>query len=136
MEAGEASARTTRWDFDDCPFGRKPQAHHALHADRLRYWPFAPQRREGQASATEAASRLRPACNGSPLKERKMSVIAHRKNVDVPAAAGRADRAAIASLVPATISFLRKAIGSGTRLLLHVVEVMAEARLQRAAIEA
>jgi hypothetical protein len=65
-----------------------------------------------------------------------MSVIAHRKNVDIPAPAGRADRAAIASLVPATISFLRKAIGSGTRLLMHVAEVFAEARLQRAAIEA
>jgi hypothetical protein len=40
------------------------------------------------------------------------------------------------SYATATISFLRKAIGSGTRLLLHVVEVMGEARLQRAAIEA
>ena len=65
-----------------------------------------------------------------------MSVIAHRKNVDIPAAAGRADRAAIASLVPATISFLRKAIRSGVRLLMHIVEVIAEARMQRAAIEA
>jgi hypothetical protein len=65
-----------------------------------------------------------------------MSVIAHRKNVDIPAAAGQADRAAIASLVPAIVSFLRKAIRSGTRLLLHAVEVIAEARLQRPAIEA
>jgi hypothetical protein len=65
-----------------------------------------------------------------------MSVIAHRKNVEISAAAGQADRAAIASLVPAIVSFLRKAIRSGTRLLLHVVEVIAEARLQRAAIEA
>ena len=65
-----------------------------------------------------------------------MSVIAHRKNVEIPAAAGQADRTAIASLVPATISFLRKAIGSGTRLLLHVVEVLAEARMHKAAIEA
>ena len=65
-----------------------------------------------------------------------MSVIAHRKNVEIPAAAVQTDRTAIASLVPATISFLRKAIGSGTRLLLHVVEVMAEARMHKAAIEA
>ena len=53
-----------------------------------------------------------------------MSVIAHRKN------------AAIASLVPAIVSLLRKTIRSGTRLLMHIVEVIAEARLQRAAIEA
>jgi hypothetical protein len=65
-----------------------------------------------------------------------MSVIAHRKNVEISAADGQADRAAIASLVPAIVRFLRKAIRSGTRLLLHVVEVIAEARLQRAAIEA
>jgi hypothetical protein len=65
-----------------------------------------------------------------------MSVIAHRKNVEISTAADQTDRAAIASLVPATISFLRKTIGSGTRLLMHIVEVIAEARLQRAAIEA
>ena len=45
-----------------------------------------------------------------------MSVIAHRKNT------------AIASLLPAIVGFLRKAIRSGTRLLMHVVEVIAEAR--------
>ena len=65
-----------------------------------------------------------------------MSVIAHRKNVEISTAAGQANRAAIASLVPAIVSFSRKAIGSGTRLLLHIVEVIAEARMQRAAIEA
>jgi hypothetical protein len=53
-----------------------------------------------------------------------MSIIAHRKN------------AAIASPVSAIVGFLRKTIGSGTRLLMHIVEVIAEARLQRAAIEA
>ena len=65
-----------------------------------------------------------------------MSVIAHRKNVEISTAAGQANRAAIASLVPAIVSFLRMAIGSGTRLLLHIVAVIAEARMQRAAIEA
>ena len=65
-----------------------------------------------------------------------MSVIAHRKNVEISTAAGQANRAAIASAVPAIVSFLRKAIRSGTRLLLHIVEVIAEARIQRAAIEA
>jgi hypothetical protein len=65
-----------------------------------------------------------------------MSVIAHRKNVEISAAAGQPDRAATASLVPAIVSFQHKAIRSGTKLLLHVVEVIAEAQIQRAAIEA
>jgi hypothetical protein len=65
-----------------------------------------------------------------------MSVIAHRKNVEISTAADQADRTAIASLVPAIVSFLRKAIRSGIRLLMHIVEVIAEARMQRAAIEA
>jgi hypothetical protein len=65
-----------------------------------------------------------------------MSVIAQRKKVEFSTAAGQANRAAIASLVPAIVSFLRKAIGSGTRLILHIVAVIAEARMQRAAIEA
>ena len=53
-----------------------------------------------------------------------MSVMAHRKNT------------AIASPVSAIVSFLRKTIRSGTRLLMHVVEVTAEARMHKAAIEA
>ena len=53
-----------------------------------------------------------------------MSVIAHRKNT------------AISSPVSAIVGFLRKAIRSGVRLLMHTVEVIAEARMQRAAIEA
>jgi hypothetical protein len=65
-----------------------------------------------------------------------MSVIAHRKNVELQAAAGHADRAAIASLLPATVGFVRKAIIGGARLLMHFVEVIAEARQHKAAIEA
>ena len=57
-----------------------------------------------------------------------MSVIAHRKSAEIPAAAGQANRPAIASLVSAIVSFLRKAIGSGTRLFMHIVEIIAEAR--------
>ena len=53
-----------------------------------------------------------------------MSVVAHRKNT------------AIASPVPAILGFLSKTVRRGTRLLLHIVEVIAEARMQRAAIEA
>ncbi len=43
---------------------------------------------------------------------------------------------AIASPVWAIVSFLRKAIRSSTRLLLHIVEVIAEARMHKVAIEA
>lgn len=53
-----------------------------------------------------------------------MSVMAHRKNT------------AIVSPVSAIVGFLRKTIRSGTRLLVHVVEVTAEARMHKAAIEA
>ena len=65
-----------------------------------------------------------------------MSVIAHRKNVEIPATAGQAGRAAIAYPMSAAVSFLRKAIRGATRLLLHVVEVIAEARQHKAALEA
>lgn len=53
-----------------------------------------------------------------------MSVMSHRKST------------AIASPVSAIVSLLRKGIRSGTRLLMHVVEVTAEARMHKAAIEA
>jgi hypothetical protein len=58
------------------------------------------------------------------------------KNVEPPAVAGHANRAAIASQLQAIVSFVRKAIRSGTRLLMHFVEVIAEARQHKAAIEA
>ncbi|MGA2566306.1 MAG: hypothetical protein ABSF41_05705 [Pseudolabrys sp.] len=53
-----------------------------------------------------------------------MSVLAHRKST------------AIASPVLAVAGFLRKTIRSGTRLLTHIVETIAEARMHKAAIEA
>ena len=65
-----------------------------------------------------------------------MSVIAHRKNVEISTAAGQANRAAIASAVSAIVSFLRKAARNGARLLMQAAEIIAEARMQRAAIEA
>jgi len=135
-EAAQASARTIKRDFDDCPFGRKPQADHPLLADRLDYWPFGPQSREGQAGAPEAASRLWPAGIGSPLEESNMSVLAHWKSVEIPATAGQADRAAFASPVSAIAGLLRKTIKRGTRLLVYIVEVNAEARQHKVAIEA
>jgi hypothetical protein len=65
-----------------------------------------------------------------------MSVITHRKDVEIRAAAGQADRAAIVSLMLAIVRFLRKAIRSGATLLMHIAEVFAEARMQKAMIEA
>ena len=65
-----------------------------------------------------------------------MSVIAHRKNVELQAAAGHANRAAIGSQLKAIVSFVRKAIERGARLFVHIVEVIADARMHRAAIEA
>jgi hypothetical protein len=65
-----------------------------------------------------------------------MSVIAHRKNVEISTAAGQANRAAVASAVSAIVGVLRKTIRSSTRLLMHIVDVIADARMHKAAIEA
>jgi hypothetical protein len=65
-----------------------------------------------------------------------MSVIAQRKSAEIPAAAGQANRPAIASPVSAIVSSLRKTIRSGTRLFMYIVEINAEARQHKAAIEA
>jgi hypothetical protein len=53
-----------------------------------------------------------------------MPVLAHRKN------------AAGAFRFSATVGFLRNAIRGGTRLLMRVAEVIGEARMQKALIEA
>lgn len=65
-----------------------------------------------------------------------MSIIAHTKNVEPQVAAGHANRAAIGSQLQTIVSFVRKAIGRGARLLVHIVEVIADARMHRAGIEA
>ena len=62
--------------------------------------------------------------NGSSLEEANMPVLAHGKN------------AAGAFRLSATVSFLRNAIGGGTKLLKRVAEVIGEARMQKALIEA
>jgi len=64
-----------------------------------------------------------------------MSVIIHRHNAEISAAASHADRAAIASFVPAIGRFLRKAIMSIGRLFVLIAKAHAEARMQRANIE-
>jgi hypothetical protein len=64
-----------------------------------------------------------------------MSVIAHRKNAKIPATAGQADRAAIASLVPAIAGFLREAIVGSARFFVHAMQVVSEARMHKAQIE-
>jgi hypothetical protein len=61
-----------------------------------------------------------------------MSVMAHRKNAEIPAPAGRA---AIAAPVVAIISILRKAIAGTAKFFVRTMRTVAEARLHRAQIE-
>ena len=67
-----------------------------------------------------------------------MSLVAHRnlKTGKLLAATGRAERASIALAITAIISPVRNAIVRGARLFSHAVEAIAEARMQRAKIEA
>jgi hypothetical protein len=67
-----------------------------------------------------------------------MSLIAHRnlKAVKLLAATGRAERASVALAITAIVDLVRNAIARGARLLMHAVQAVAEARIQRAAIEA
>jgi hypothetical protein len=67
-----------------------------------------------------------------------MSVTVHstRKNVKFPATAGRADRSPIASFSLAIVRFVREAILNAARLIGHALQAIAEARAQRAMIEA
>ena len=53
-----------------------------------------------------------------------MSVLAHGKNT------------AAASMLAVTASFLRHAIRRGIKMLVHVIDAIAEARMHKAAIEA
>ena len=64
-----------------------------------------------------------------------MSVIAHRKNVEISTVDGQANRAAIASLVPAVVSFLRKAIVGSAKFFVRTMQVVSEARMHKAQIE-
>ena len=54
----------------------------------------------------------------------------------MPNACGRADRAPIALPVPAIVGLLRKAFVRSATLLMHAAQAVAEARMQRAMIEA
>lgn len=67
-----------------------------------------------------------------------MSVIGHStlKNVKFSATAGRADRAPITSPLPAIVGLVRNAMAKSARLLMHAAQAAAEARMQRARIEA
>ena len=66
-----------------------------------------------------------------------MSLITYRtKNVKRSAASGRTDRALTASPRPTIAGLLRKSVASLAKLLMQAVDAIAEARMQRAAIEA
>ena len=67
-----------------------------------------------------------------------MSVMTYRtKNtVKHPVVSGRSDRAQVTFSTSVIVSPVRKAIARGARLFMHAVQAVAEARMQRAAIEA
>ena len=67
-----------------------------------------------------------------------MSVIASkiRKDTQFPATAGRINRASITSAVSVAANIARKAAVKSARLFMYAVDAIAEARMQRAKIEA
>ena len=67
-----------------------------------------------------------------------MSVIVSktRKDLEFAATSVRGSHAPIMSAVSVTASFARRTAVKSVRLLIHAVEAVAEARMQRAAIEA
>jgi len=65
-----------------------------------------------------------------------MSITVNRTDVKPPATTGRAGRAAIASALAEISSFLRQTVAQSARLLMHTMQAIAEARMQRTLIEA
>ena len=65
-----------------------------------------------------------------------MSVIAHRKTEEISATIGRLDRAIIASAASVIVGFVRKTIVGIAKLFYRGAQTFAEARMQRAMIEA
>ncbi len=64
-----------------------------------------------------------------------MSVIAHRKNVEISDTAKQAEDAPIATAALTIFRYLRKAITGVARVVVWVAQAFAEARQQRAQIE-
>ncbi len=64
-----------------------------------------------------------------------MSVLAHRKNVEISTAADHVNRAAIAAPITAVTRFLRNATIGGTRFFARTMQAISEVRLQQAKIE-
>jgi hypothetical protein len=64
-----------------------------------------------------------------------MSVMTHRHHTEIPVASGQADHGAIASAATSILDFMRKAAAGTGKILIHIAEAHAEARLQRANIE-
>lgn len=59
-----------------------------------------------------------------------------RKDTQFPAMAGRIGRASITSALSVAANIAREAAVKSARLFMHAVDAIAEARMQRAAIEA
>ena len=64
-----------------------------------------------------------------------MSVIAPSNNVEIPIAAGQANRTTIASSVSAIVTFLRKAMVGSARFFVRTMQAVTEARMHQVAIE-
>jgi hypothetical protein len=64
-----------------------------------------------------------------------LTLHSHRKNWGLPTVEGCTQRKLTASFLPAIFAFLRSAVVTSGRLLLHVSDTYAEARLHRAMIE-
>jgi hypothetical protein len=64
-----------------------------------------------------------------------MSILVHRKNVEIYTTVGHIDRAAIAAPVVAVARFLSKAIIDSARFFARTMQAASEARLQQAKIE-
>ena len=64
-----------------------------------------------------------------------MSVLAHRKNVEISTASDHVDRTTTAAPVVAVASFLRKAVVASVKFFVRAMRTVAEARMHRAQIE-
>jgi len=64
-----------------------------------------------------------------------MSVIEHRKNVEIPATAGQADGTTIVLTVSAIVIFVRKAIVGSANFFVRAMQAVTEARMHKVAIE-
>jgi hypothetical protein len=122
-------------NVDDCPVDREFQIDPADLADRLDHWTFAHAWREADEGVTAPAAPVPQDCVGAPIKERHMSILTHRNHTS-PRFGSGGRRAHIQSALRAILAFIRNALWRAGKLIVAVAEVIAEARMQRAMLEA